>query len=282
MRWWCSASGAAWEWAYRPYLGAWVIAVALGVLAFVVRREAADRRRDLACGLLGIVALLAATDWPLAGLGAGYLLTAQMVRQVLIVLIAAPLLLRGFSRSHLGGVALWLPRPLTHPALAIIVANVILIAVNAPALVDPVIGSQLGSFVVDVLWLIAGLLLWSPVQRVGDRPARLTGPPACAYLVVQSVVPLIPAFFMTWADFPLYATFELSPRVVEGFDALQDQQTAAAVFQVGGGLLIWAQITYRFLTWMIQQQRNDLDRAPRRPLGGLPGATGTPAPDRTT
>jgi hypothetical protein len=69
---------------------------------------------------------------------------------------------------------------------------------------------------------------------------------------------------MTWADFPIYSTYELAPRVVEDFDAVIDQQTAAAVLQVGGMVLLWVQIAYRFLTWGYAQMAED--RTGSRPL----------------
>jgi hypothetical protein len=54
--------------------------------------------------------------------------------------------------------------------------------------------------------------------------------------------------------------------VIEDFDAVIDQQTAAAVLQVGGMVLLWVQIAYRFLTWGYAQMAED--RAGPRPLTG--------------
>lgn len=74
-----------------------------------------------------------------------------------------------------------------------------------------------------------------------------------AYLIGQSVVPVFPGFFMTWANFPLFRTYELAPRVFDGFGPVDDQQTAAAILQVGGMILLWLQISYRFLSWGYRQ-----------------------------
>ena len=41
--------------------------------------------------------------------------------------------------------------------------------------------------------------------------------------------------------------YELAPRVWDTFDAQSDQELAAAIFQVAGGLVIWAQIAVRFV-----------------------------------
>ena len=86
---------------------------------------------------------------------------------------------------------------------------------------------------------------------------------ALGYLIAQSIVPVLPGFFMTWADYPIYSTYELAPRVIADFDAVIDQQTAAAVLQVGGMVLLWVQIAYRFLSWGYAQVNDDDRRSGR-------------------
>ena len=66
-----------------------------------------------------------------------------------------------------------------------------------------------------------------------------------------------------------------APPEAEGFDAVNDQQTAAAVLQVGGMILLWFQIAYRFLTWAYAQM--DDDRRGRTKPEAMRGA-GTAAP----
>jgi putative membrane protein len=90
------------------------------------------------------------------------------------------------------------------------------------------------------------------------------------YLIAQSIVPVLPGFFMTWADFPIYSTYDLAPRVIAGFDAVQDQQAAAAILQVGGMVLLWVQISYRFLRWGYDQMDHGPDGRPRSKA--IPGA----------
>ena len=263
MSFWCSATDTAWSWSWSPYLGAYLVA---GLLTFLYvrgwRREGSPPTRRVVAGVLGIVVVLVAAEWPLAALGAGYLLSAQMVRQVLVVLIAVPLLLYAAPV----GAGVWLEaterrRRIRHvmgrPVVAIVTANAILVALNTPVVVEVMIGSQLGSFVVDVAWVVAGLVLWLPVQPPRPIEPRLEGPPAAAYLIVQSVAPLVPAFFMTWAEYPLYGTFELAPRVWQGFDPESDQQTAAAIMQGVGGIVMWVQIAARFIGWALREQRRD-------------------------
>ncbi|MCU1372012.1 MAG: cytochrome c oxidase assembly protein [Ilumatobacteraceae bacterium] len=292
MNWWCSSSARNWTWTPRPYLGAW--AILLGVLALAAwwhwrgrhqepeldAREAAaleagsgaypgsgaSRALSFAFGIIGLWACL---DWPLASLGAGYLATAQMMRQVLMVFAVAPLLLyacpAGLAVRVVGwGRRLTVLRWSARPLIAIPVAAVTLLAVNAPAILDPLVSTPYGAFAMDLAWVVAGFILWMPVQCPHPGVHRLTGAVALAYLIVQSVVPLLPGFFMTWADNAIYSTYDLAPRVFAGFDAVVDQQTAAAILQVGGMVFLWVQISFRFLHWGYQELEKD--RAPRKPI----------------
>jgi cytochrome c oxidase assembly factor CtaG len=254
MRWWCSAKGNGWQWEYQPYLGAWVVAIALGLGMWRSGAFAPEipRRRKQAAAL-GILTMLVATEWPLAALGAGYLVTAQMIRQVLIVLIAVPFLLYGAPPSF-GQFLTATPtrrkvlRIVSSPGLALLGATTLLVVVNIPPVVDNLVVSQWGSFLTDVLWVIAGFLMWIPVAPpVGITP-RVKGVPGGMYLFLVSIAPLPIAFFMTWSELPIFSVFELAPRVFQTFDARTDQEVAAAVFQVVGGMVIWVQIAFRFIS----------------------------------
>lgn len=292
MSWWCSSTRQTWTWTPKPYIGSLLIVAAVVALAgwwllrgrhtdsLVEAREGSPtpgiegsstgRSIALVCGVLGLWAVL---DWPLAALGAGYLATAQMTRQILMVMVVAPLLLFATPaplavRAVGWGKRLTVLRAMSRPAFAVPVAALTLVAVNAPAVVDPLVKTPYGAFLMDGAWVFAGFALWLPVQCPHPGVRRLTGGAAIAYLIGQSIVPVLPGFFMTWSDFPIYSTYELAPRVFQGFDAVTDQQTAAAVLQVGGMVLLWIQISYRFLTWGYQQMEEGNPRRKAMPGSG--------------
>ncbi|HBX77737.1 MAG TPA: hypothetical protein DEG43_08830 [Acidimicrobiaceae bacterium] len=253
MRWWCSADGSRWSWTPRPYIGSWILLGALALLLWRGGAFSSERsRRQKVAGVLGLSLVLIAIEWPLAAMGAGYLASAQMVRQILVVLIATPLLLYS-SPDSWGSACVATPRRariyefVTYPLFGLLGATVLLFTVNLPVVVDPLVKTQLGSFLVDLVWIAAGVLMWLPVQPPGGRVARLKGPPAIVYLIGVSVAPLPIAFFMTWSELPIFAVYELAPRVFNSLDAKSDQEFAAAIFQVGGGLVIWIQIAVRFI-----------------------------------
>ncbi|MBX3285599.1 MAG: cytochrome c oxidase assembly protein [Actinobacteria bacterium] len=296
MSWWCSSSKQTWTWTYRPYLGALVMVaglVALGV--WWARRgrlssasfhvpdgveltviEGTPRGRTTAF-VLGVIGLWLCIDWPLAALGAGYLAIAQMTRQIFMVMVVSPLLLFACPpemavRAVGWGRRLRVLRLTARPIFAVPYAAITLVAINAPAVVDPLVATPFGAFAMDLMWMTAGFVLWMPVQCPHPGVKRLTGVTAIVYLIGQSIVPVFPGFFMTWADFPIYSTYELAPRVWSGFDAVNDQQSAAAILQVGGMVLLWVQIAYRFLKWAYVQME---ESTPTRKA--MPGA-GTAAP----
>ena len=282
MSWWCSSSKAEWSWTPKPYIGA--VLIVLGLIALGIWWARKGRHQDIELAppgregelhdipgssagrttsfVFGVLGLWFVLDWPLAALGAGYLATAQMIRQVLMVMVVAPLLLfacpPALAVRGIGwGRRLKALRLTVRPAFAVPYAAGILVAVNAPAIVDKLLATPYGSFVLDLAWISAGFALWMPVQCPHPGVRRLEGFTALMYLILQSIVPVLPGFFMTWADFPIYSTYELAPRVFEGYDAVTDQQTAAAILQVGGTVLLWLQIAYRFLTWGYRQVSDD-------------------------
>jgi cytochrome c oxidase assembly factor CtaG len=305
---WCSSSDRTWSWTPQPYLGAWVIvASVVGLSVWWAKRgsladplvaaralvpsttpdkwtgrptepseEGTHRTRTIAF-TLGVLGLWACLDWPLATLGAGYLATAEMLRQIIFVMVVAPLLLFACpaplaARLVGWGKRLTVLRWASRPIVAIPVAATSLVLVNAPAIVDPLLRTPGGAFAMDLGWVTAGLVLWMPVQCPHPGVRRLTGPGALTYLIAQSIVPVLPGFFMTWANFPIYATYELAPRAIAGFDAVLDQQTAAAVLQVGGMVLLWLQISYRFIHWA------QLQMVDSHPIHPTIGATATSEP----
>lgn len=254
MRFWCSNDGRNWTWEWQPYWGAWLMVAALAWAYWRGGVFAADQPAKRKAGaVVGMFLLLAGIDWPLAKLGAGYLVTAQMIRQIIIVMIACPLLLwsapPAVGRWLVGGPKRKsLYRLCTNPRVTLPVALGLLIAVTAPLIVERFVRSQIGSFGMDIVWMLAGVLIWLPVQPPRPLRARLQGPPLVVYLIVVSVVPLPVAFFMTWSEFPIFEVYENSPRVFDVLTAADDQQLGSAIFQVVGGLVIWVQIGARFIS----------------------------------
>ena len=65
------------------------------------------------------------------------------------------------------------------------------------------------------------------------------------YLFLQSLVPTIPASFLTLGDNPLYTIYETLPRIW-GLSAHSDQVIAGLIMKLGGGMLLWGFIAWVF------------------------------------
>lgn len=281
MQWWCAAQGVAWEWVWRPYYGVWIlIALLAGAYARVLRSAHDRTSRALSAGI-GVLVLWIALDWPVGALGAGYLASVHMAQYILISQIVPPLLLAGVpaaTYARLAGrpAALGAARWLTHPAAAMVVFDLTAIVTHLPGVVDTLMVSQLGSFVLDMAWLGAALLFWWPV--VAPVPVRPGFPPLLRgiYLFVGTLVHNAIGIWLVLSRYPVYATYELAPPT-GWVSALGDQQLAGAMMMVVGNLLTWAGITVVFFRFARADREGAELRSPRP--GGSAGEGGhVPAP----
>ena len=99
----------------------------------------------------------------------------------------------------------------------------------------------------------AFLVWWPVLGPIPDLP-RLSPPAAMGYLFLQSLVPLIPASFLTFATEPVYDAYVGLPRLW-GIDVLNDQRVAGLIMKIGGGMVLWAAITVIFFTWAGEEER---------------------------
>jgi putative membrane protein len=261
VKWWCSTVTEPWSWSDPTwYFGAWLLVGGMFLLYTRAWRKRLrttpgariDRRKALWFGL-ALTFIWVASDWPVAPLGASYLATAHMLQYMLYTLAAAPLLVLGLpewmvrrmlERLRLYRAYRWITRPLA----AGITFNLILIATHAPTTVDYLRVAPLGSFVLDMAWLISGFILWSPVVSPLDE-VRVSSPGIkLVYIFLAcGVLPMIPGGFLTFSSTPLYGIYELAPRV--GLDPLDDQQVAGVLMKIGNIPVIWTVMAVIWARW---------------------------------
>ena len=63
--------------------------------------------------------------------------------------------------------------------------------------------------------------------------------PAMIYLFLQSVVPTVPAGWLTFADGAVYRSYGEQPLRLWGLSATSDQQVAGAIMKTGGSIFLW-------------------------------------------
>ncbi len=262
FQWWCSAQNTAWSWAWQPYPGVWLIVLAIAaayvrMLRGLQRPPAPAGRRRRRCRAMafaaGLCTLWLALDWPLGPLGAGYLASVHMLQYLLIALVAPALLLLGIPNQAYGRLSgrrrvVRALRIITHPLAALAIFNLILAWTHLPSVVDSLMRTQGGSFLIDMLWLAAGTVFWWPVIAPVPQRPRFGYGLKMGYLFLATVLNTMPYAFLTFGELPFYGIYELAPRAT-GISARQDQQIAGLLMKVGGGAILWTAITILFFRW---------------------------------
>jgi len=216
--------------------------------------SSAELRRARRYFGLGLTLLWLALDWPIGALGTSYLLSVHMIQFLIIGMIAPALLLLGTPRAVFEKLTDW-PRlyraisGVTQPMAAFFVFNVGMTITHWPDVSDTLMATQLGSFVLDMTWLICGLILWWPL--IAPVPDRSGFPPIMRvlYLAVNAVLIRPPFLMMIFSRYPIYATYELAPPI-PGTDPLGDQQMAGGFMKVGSAWILIFALVIVFYGWV--------------------------------
>ncbi|MFP5489576.1 MAG: cytochrome c oxidase assembly protein [Acidimicrobiia bacterium] len=230
--------------------------------------DATDVRRRQRLFTAGLVALTVSVSWPIDTIGDGYLFSVHMLQYVLMSFVAAPLLVAGTPGWML--TALTEPiRPVVRfvaqPVVALIFFNAVLVLSHWPALVSAYLRIDAVHFGMHALWVLAAYVFWLPI--VNQAPAsfpKLSEPLQIAYLFASSIIPTLPASFLTWSDTVLFEEYATAPRLW-GITPIQDTQAAGAMMKLGGGVVLWALIVVIFFRWAATQGNPAPRRAPSPP-----------------
>ncbi len=201
----------------------------------------------------GLLALWVASDWPIHDVAERYLFSVHMVQHVTYAMIAAPLMLIGTP----AWLARWLLSPrwllttvryLSRLIPATILFNLVIIVTHTPLVVNAALEHALLHFGIHALIFVSSLIVWMPVVSPLPEVPRLPPLGRMLFLFLQSVVPTVPASFLTFGATPLYSFYDHVPRLF-GMSALTDMQIAGVVMKIGVGLTIWLILTILFFRW---------------------------------
>jgi len=73
------------------------------------------------------------------------------------------------------------------------------------------------------------------------------------YLFLQSLLPTIPASFLTFSSVPIYPIYG-NAALAYGLTAVADQTIAGVIMKVVGGFLLWATIAMIWFRWTKQER----------------------------
>jgi putative membrane protein len=254
---------------WHLHLDVWLLVGALATLyVLAVRRERARRpgeqvltRTQGRCFAGALAVMFLASDWPMHDVAEGYLYSAHMVQHLLLTLVAALLLVVGtpawMARNILGrGRFLRAVRSLSKPVFGLIQFNVVLVLSHWPVVVEATVRFHPLHFVAHAVLLGSAVLMWMPVASPHPEIPRVSPPLRMLYLFLQTIVPTVPASFLTFNDQPLYKIYATFPRLW-GISALTDQQTAGLIMKIVGGLYLWLIIAIIFFRWYASEERRE-------------------------
>ena len=198
---------------------------------------------------LAMVTLWIASDWPMHDISEEYLYSAHMIQHMMLSYFLPPLALMAtptwLARILLGGGAIRRGVGfLSKPVVAGVLFNAMVMILHIPLLVNASLDNGALHYGLHVLVVASSLLMWMPV--CGPVPEfRMGVPGAMIYLFLQSVVPTVPAAWLTFAEGIVYDAYD-QPLRLWGISAVNDQQLAGAVMKVAGGFFLWSIVIYLF------------------------------------
>ena len=259
---------------WQAYPEVWLLMAAL-ITGYVVavRRfgprhaapgEPAVTRFQMMCFALGVAAIWVAADWPIHEVAEDFNYSVHMVQHLVLSMVSPPLLLLGTPGWLLRAILRppWLFRAVRSLARflpALIVFNVVLVLTHWPAIVDLSLRADPAHFVVHALIFVSAFIVWLPVVSPLPEIPRLSPPGRMIFLFLQSVVPTVPASFLTFGSAPLYKFYEDVPQLW-GLSTVDDQRLAGLIMKIGAGLLLWLLIAVLFFRWAADEERGQVTR----------------------
>jgi putative membrane protein len=257
--------------------GAYVYMVRVIGPAAVPAGSAVVTRRHWIAFAAAITLTWVASDWPMHDISEKYLYSMHMFQHMILSYFVPPLALAAtptwLMRVLLGDGAIYnTVRWFARPVVAGVLFNAAVIIIHIPGLVNASLSNGALHYLLHVMVVVAGLLMWMPV--VGPLPEMRIGPMgASIYLFLMSVVPTVPAAWLALAESVVYAPYGEQTVRLWGVSALSDQQFAGAVMKVAGGLYLWAFVVYFFFARFAKSYaaEHDYRRSNRMPDAEIVG-----------
>ena len=181
--------------------------------------------------------------------GPDHRFTVNMGQLLLAVDLGPPLLFMGIPAVMLQKFLRWdrLGRRLTAPHLVGIASAIILLGWFVPVLFEAASRNLTLWILKQVVFLVAGLLLWWPV--VGPLPGwRPSYPVQLLYLFVTRLPMTVLGIILTLADELIYSSRSFALELCAP-SSLPDQQVGGLVMWVVGGLIMFAAFAIVFFRW---------------------------------
>jgi putative membrane protein len=256
---WVGPAAQAW----LPGLGIALLLLAIAAaygIALYRSREPVHRAQALRF-FSGIALAIFILSGPVERLALERMYSAYIFQQVVLVMVAAPLILSGLPAWMLRGALtnrfvapVW--RALVNPVCAMLLFGGIFAMIHYPSLCDQICHARPFYYSIRLLLIALGILLWWPVlSPLGEFP-RLSYPMQILYLFLLMIPMTAIAAPITMARSVLYVFYETGPHPF-GFTPIQDQVMGGLIMWVGQGLYVIGAATWIFMLWAAQESGED-------------------------
>lgn len=264
-------------WAFQWHPEVWVlVGFLIGAYVYMVRVigpkavpagvPPVTKRNKLAFGA-AMTVLWIASDWPMHDISEEYLYSAHMLQHMALSFFLPPLALLAtptwLMRVLVGNGKFYnVVKFMAKPVVAGVLFNMVIMVTHIPLMVTASVESGPLHYSLHFLVVMFSLLMWMPV--VGPLPELQIGPLGkCIYLFLQSIVPTIPAAWLTFAEGSVYTSYDIPVRVF-GLSVAIDQQLAGAIMKLAGGVFLWAIIIFIYFKRFAAgyDQQHDYRRTP--------------------
>tara|TARA_B110000914_G_scaffold40699_1_gene34106 strand:+ start:9658 stop:10560 length:903 start_codon:yes stop_codon:yes gene_type:complete len=248
-----------WRWQAHPEvwflvlailaLGWWAVRV-IGPRVVPVGRPVATTFQRWAF-VAATVLLLASADWPIHDIAEAHLYSVHMVQHMAITFIVPPLYLLATPAWLVrllvldGGVGSRVVRRMAHPVVAGVVFNALVAITHWSGVVQLSFESGMFHYSLHLMLFLSALLMWVPVAAPIPE-LRISLPGQMIYLFLMSIIPTIPAAWLTFAEGTVYKHYD-DGFEMWGVSVQSDQQTAGLIMKLLGGFYLWGIIIVKFI-----------------------------------
>jgi putative membrane protein len=245
-------------WRFQPHPEVWLLVVAVlfsyiyavRVLGpAVVKNGPAITTKQRNAFIAGVLLLWLASDWPVHDIAEEYLYSMHMFQHMVLSYFMPALILLAIPKwmfdAVLGAGRVrktfnWLAKPV----IAGVLFNAIVMITHIPQIVNRSVSNAPLHYSMHVLLIITALLVWVPICGP-DRKLHLQSGGKMIYLFLMSVVPTVPAAWLTFAEGAVYKHYDTAVRVW-GLSVTTDQQIAGAIMKTGGAIFLWSIVVFLF------------------------------------
>ncbi len=206
-------------------------------------------RRQIGCFVAGLALLWAVSDWPVHDLAEQYLYSVHMLQHMVLSYFMPPLILMSvpqwLARLLVGDAKTHRTmRWLTTPVVAGVAFNAWLMVTHIPTIVNLSSTNGVLHYCLHAILVATSLMMWMPL--CGPLPEFHRGAGGqMIYLFAMSVVPTVPAGWLTFAEKAVYKIYDHPIRAF-GMSVTDDQQAAGVIMKIGGSVFLWVLITRLF------------------------------------